>query len=99
MTMAYPKIVYDKTRIPRWDNRVGQAIGVNGGDVTNIAKVLEGAHVDPQIVQFISLSVEYTKSFLGATPAAMGETRPDNTSRNYRAPKSRGGPRSSPKQN
>ena len=80
MTMAYPKIVYDKTRIPRWDNRVGQAIGVNGGDVTNIAKVLEGAHVDPQIVQFISLSVEYTKSFLGATPAAMGETRPDNTS-------------------
>ena len=34
MATAYPKIVYDKTRIPRWDNGIGRAIGVNGGEWT-----------------------------------------------------------------
>ena len=30
MTTAYPKIIYDKTRIPKWTNQVGAVIGVNG---------------------------------------------------------------------
>lgn len=80
MTTAYPKIVYDATRITRWTNQVGAAVGIKGGDVNNVAKVIEGAHVDPQIAQFIQLAVNYTETFLGATPAALGDVRPDNTS-------------------
>lgn len=80
MTTAYPKIIYDKTRIPKWDSRVGAAIPVRGGDVNNVAKIMDPAQISPQIAQFIQLAVEYTQTFLGATSAAMGDTRPDNTS-------------------
>ena len=80
MTTAYPKIVYDKTRIPKWDSRVGAAIGVNGGDMNSIAKIIDPAQISPQISQFIDLAVNYTQNFMGASDAALGDTRPDNTS-------------------
>lgn len=80
MTTAYPKIVYDATRISRWTNQVGAAIGVKGGDVNSVARIIDPAHVDPQISQFIQMAVNFTETFLGATPAALGDVRPDNTS-------------------
>jgi hypothetical protein len=80
MTTAYPKVVYDATRIDKWDNRVGAAIPVNGGDVTGVAHIIDPAQISPQIAQFIGLAVDYTQTFLGATAVAMGDTRPDNTS-------------------
>ena len=80
MTTAYPKIVFDKTRVGKWDNRIGAAIGINGGDVSNVAKIIDPAHIDPQISQFISMVVEMTQTNLGATSVALGDTRPDNTS-------------------
>lgn len=80
MTSAYPKIVYDKTRIPKWTNQIGQAIGISGGDVNNVAKTIDPAQISPQIAQFIQLAVEQTNSNLGATSVALGDTRPDNTS-------------------
>ena len=80
MATAYPKIVYDKTRIPRWDNGIGRAIGVNGGGVDNVARVLGPAQISPQIAQFIELTQSLTQTNLGATSVALGEARPDNTS-------------------
>jgi hypothetical protein len=80
MTTAYPKVIYDKTRVAKWDNRIGAAIGVNGGDVNNVAKIMDPAAISPQISQFIQLAVEQTEQSLGATSVALGDTRPDNTS-------------------
>lgn len=80
MTTAYPKIVYDKTRVGKWDNRIGAAIGINGGDVTNVAKIMDPATISPQIAQFIEMAVNKTEESLGATAVALGDTRPDNTS-------------------
>ena len=80
MRTAWPKIVYDKTRVTRWDNRVGGAIGINGGDVNSVARVIDPASISPQISQFIQLAVEQTEQSLGATSVALGDTRPDNTS-------------------
>ena len=80
MTTAFPKVVYDKTRVKGWDSRVGAAIGVNGGDMNSVAKIIDPAQISPQIAQFIDLAVNYTQSFLGASDVAMGDTRPDNTS-------------------
>ena len=80
MTTAYPKIVYDKTRLDSWDNGVGRAIGINGGDVNNVAKILDPAQISPQIAQFIQMAQDMTQSSLGATSVALGDTRPDNTS-------------------
>lgn len=80
MTTAYPKIVYDKTRVAKWDNRIGAAIGINGGDVNNVAKIMDPATISPQIAQFIEMAVTKTEESLGATAVALGDTRPDNTS-------------------
>ena len=80
MTTAYPKIVYDRIRISKWDSRVGAAIGINGGDVNSVAKSIDPAAISPQVGQFIELAISMTKEFMGATDAALGDTRPDNTS-------------------
>lgn len=80
MTTAYPKVVYDQTRVAKWDSRVGAAIGVNGGDVNGVAKTIDPAAVSPQVSQFIELAIGLTKEFMGATDAALGSVRPDNTS-------------------
>ena len=80
MTTAYPKIVYDKTRIARWDSGVGKAIPVNGGNVADVARAIDPATISPQVGEFISLAISLTKEFMGATDAALGDTRPDNTS-------------------
>ena len=80
-TTAFPKVIYDKTRIPHWDGGVGRAIGVNGGgDLSSIAKVMDPASVSPQISQFIDAAINYTQKFMGTSDVALGDARPDNTS-------------------
>lgn len=79
LTTAFPKYVYDRTKITRWSGDVGTAIGVNG-NVNDVAKVIEGASVSPQIAQFIEMAFDKTHSLLGASDVAMGDSRPDNTS-------------------
>ena len=79
MMSAFPKTVYDKNRVLKWTNQVGAQIGVNG-DVTNVAKIIEPAQISPQIAQFIESAITNTQNFTGATAAALGNTRPDNTS-------------------
>lgn len=79
MTLAYPKIVFDKTKVSKWSNKVGAAIGVNG-NVDGVAKIIDPASISPQIGQFIDTTISYTQKFLGASDVALGDTRPDNTS-------------------
>lgn len=79
MTTAFPKIIYDRNRIRSWDGGVGTAVGVNG-NVDNVAKTIDGASVSPQIGQFLEMALGTTKSLLGASDVAMGDSRPDNTS-------------------
>ena len=79
MMSAFPKTVFDKNRVDKWSNQVGATIGVNG-DVTNIAKIIEPAQISPQVSQFIESAIQNTQNFTGATSAALGNTRPDNTS-------------------
>lgn len=80
MTTAFPKVIYDRTRVHKWDNRIGAAIGVSGGDVNTVARIMDPASISPQIAQFIQLATEQTEQSLGATSVALGDTRPDNTS-------------------
>ena len=79
MTLAYPKVIYDRTRLAGWSSKVGAAIGVSGS-VDGAAKIIDPAQISPQISQFIELAISYTQKFLGATDVALGDTRPDNTS-------------------
>ena len=79
LTTAFPKVVYDQTKLRKWDGGVGTAVGVNG-NVNDVAKIIDGATISPQIAQFIELSFDKTHSLLGASDVAMGDSRPDNTS-------------------
>ena len=79
MSSAYPKVVYDKTKVPKWSAKVGAALGVNGS-VEGVAKIIDPAQISPQIYQFIETAISYTQKFLGASDVALGDTRPDNTS-------------------
>lgn len=82
MTTAYPKVIYNKQRISHWDSGVGRAIPVAPGDegLNDVAKVMDPATISPQVAQFIELAISLTKEFMGATDAALGDTKPDNTS-------------------
>lgn len=79
MKSAFGKVVFDATRVKRWDNRVGGAIPVNG-NTDGVAKIIDPAPINPQVSQYIQLAVEQTEQSLGATSVALGDTRPDNTS-------------------
>ena len=79
LTTSFPKIIYDRNRIRKWEGGIGTAVGVNG-NVADVAKILEGAPVSPQIAQFIEMAFDKTRSLLGASDVAMGDSRPDNTS-------------------
>ena len=81
MTTAFPKFLYDKTRLPFWDSGVGKAIGVTGGgDLTTIARVIDPAPISPQVTGFLQFALDETQSLMGASDAAMGDGRADNTS-------------------
>ena len=77
MSLAYPKVVFDRTKVPHWSNRVGSAIGVSG-PVTDVAKVMDPGVMGPQVTDLINLSVKYSQEFLGASDVALGNSRPDN---------------------
>lgn len=79
MRTAWPKVLYNRNLVPRWDNRVGGAIPTNGNPA-DVAKILDPASISPQVYQFIELAVDQTEQSLGATAVALGDTRPDNTS-------------------
>ena len=79
MTSAFPTKLYDRTRVTKWTNQVGAQIAVDCS-VEGVAKILEPAQISPQIAQFINSTIENTQSLTGATAAALGNTRPDNTS-------------------
>lgn len=98
MMSAFPKTVYDKNRVTSWTNAVGAQIGVNG-DVTNIARIIEPAQISPQVAQFISQAISDTQNFTGATAAALGNTRPDNTSAIIALQRAASIPSELPKQN
>ena len=45
--LAYPKVVYDKTRL-QGGATIGAAIPISGGDVNNVAKIID-LQISPQI--------------------------------------------------
>jgi hypothetical protein len=82
--MAFPKTVYNADLISKWDNEVGQAIGVHGlqpgQGIPQVAANLQPADMSNQIFTLINYVIDYTKECLGATDVQMGNVKPDNTS-------------------
>lgn len=77
---AFPKVVYDKTRVKNWTNRVGEAIGVTGDVREAIASTIHPTEMSMQVLELVDKTISYTKEFMGASDAALGNVKPDNTS-------------------
>lgn len=77
---AFPKVFYDRTKIPKWNNRVGEAIGVSGNPNDAVAASFRVVDMSAQLFQVVSDMINYTKEMMGASDAALGNIRPDNTS-------------------
>jgi len=77
---AFPKIIYDASRIPTWSNKVGQAIQVHGDPNTAIASNFKGADMSNQVMELIDSIIQKTLEFMGASDAALGNVKPVNTS-------------------
>lgn len=80
MQMSFPKVVYDRTRIREWTNKVAGAIPVNG-DTSGAAQYLglPGAGYDAW--QGLNATLETTMRMMGANDVTLGNIKnPDNTS-------------------
>jgi hypothetical protein len=84
MHTAFPKLVYNKSVITAVNNQIGGAIGIDSADplmnVNNAASYMQTGNMSEQVFKLIDLAIQYTKDMLGATDAALGDIKPDNTS-------------------
>lgn len=79
--MAFPKVAYNAALLPRgWSNRVGEAIPVSGPPAEAINTRTVTADMSSQVLQMIDNVISYTRDTMGASDAALGNVRPDNTS-------------------
>lgn len=77
---AFPKIIFDTTKIAKWSNRLNEAIGVPGDVDKAVAVPFRGGDVSPQVMQIIETAISTTRDIMGASDAALGNVKPDNTS-------------------
>jgi hypothetical protein len=73
MLNAYPKPVYDVSRIPSWSNDITKAIPVDG-DVTGAATYLYPQGLPSSVQALFELLVQTTKDTAGANETALGDT-------------------------
>lgn len=78
--LAFPKILYDNTKlINGWSNKI-EALGVNGSPREVIATTTPPANLGPEVINLLENLIAKTKESLGIYDAAVGNVRPDNTS-------------------
>lgn len=75
--MGFPKVIFNKQEISAWSNKVGGTFGING-DIDRAAKYMTPAQMNGQMLQSIDMAISYTKEFMGANDAALGDVNPDN---------------------
>ena len=79
--MAFPKLVYNEDLLPDGlTNQVGEALAVRGDPNMAIAVGVGAADMSAQVLHLIERIIAHTRDAMGATDAALGSVRPDNTS-------------------
>ena len=78
---AFSKIIYDKTKIPEWSNKVGEAVAaVGGGNMADAVSVVGVGQLQDGYMELIDRALAVTKELAGATDSALGNVIPTNTS-------------------
>lgn len=78
--MAFPKLLYDRTKISKWSNKIGEAIAVTGDPREALFANFQGANMSGQVMELVSSTIQQTKEMMGAYDAALGNVKPENTS-------------------
>jgi len=78
--MAFPKLLYNKTKIPKWDGSPGKAIAVNGDPREALFASFPAADMSVQALNLANATIVQTKEMMGAYDAALGNVNPTNTS-------------------
>lgn len=76
---SFSTILYDSTKIDQWKPGIGEAIPVMG-DVNGAVKPVGVGNLQSGYLDALNLSISSTRDFLGASDAALGNVKPDNTS-------------------
>lgn len=78
--MAFPKIIFDKTKIKNYSNKIGEAIAVAGDPREAIFANHVNANMNSQAIELAINTIEKTRESMGVYDTALGNARPDNTS-------------------
>lgn len=77
---AFPKIFIDKTKLDRWNSSPGAVMGVIGNPNDAVATSFRPQDMASQLMAIVEKTIAYTKDFMGANDAALGNVNPTNTS-------------------
>ena len=77
---AFPKILIDKTKLDKWDNRIGAVIGTIGNPNDAFMSSFKPHDMSSQVMALVEQTVAFTKEFMGANDAVLGNVNPTNTS-------------------
>ena len=78
---AFGKVIVDSTKIPegKWSNKLGEVIYADGS-VNDIVKQLDAGQFNSAILAVADTIVRYSKEFIGANEAALGNANPEQAS-------------------
>lgn len=81
LNYAFPKVLYDRTKLPQgWNNDPTKAIPCVGDPNTAIFSTFKPSDMSEQVVALITKVTEDTKTAMGVYDAALGNVNPNNTS-------------------
>lgn len=75
----FPKMIIDKNRLSGgWDNRIGRAVYVEGNVNEAVARAFEMPDMSNSVMELVEKTMTYTKEYMGASDATLGNIKPDN---------------------
>ncbi|MBQ6895849.1 MAG: hypothetical protein IJN69_01405 [Oscillospiraceae bacterium] len=77
---AFPKVFIDKTKLDKWNSSPGAVMGVIGNPNDAVATSFRAQDMASQLMSIVEKTIAYTKDFMGANDAALGNVSPTNTS-------------------
>jgi len=77
---AFPKVFVDKTKLDKWNSSPGAVMGVIGNPNDAVATSFRPHDMASQLMSIVDKTIAYTKDFMGANDAALGNVNPTNTS-------------------
>ena len=91
--LAFPKLIYDKNRFPNgFSNKIGEAIKIEGNVNDAIATAFKMPDMSGSVMELVEKTMMYTKEYMGASDASLGNVRPDNASAIIALQKASGAP-------